>query len=342
MDPLAKRRLGKSGVELTQLGFGGAPLGELFVRVSDEDAQATLQAAWDAGIRYFDTAPWYGRGQSEHRFGRFLYTRPRAEFVLSTKVGRILRAPRSPARFDTGFWAGGLHFDHVFDYSYDGIMRAFEDCLQRLGLNRIDLLVIHDLDFWHHRVEAKVEAYLAQLATSGWRALDELRGAGVVRGLGAGINELGMIPRFLDLVELDFFLVALRYTLMEHDTLDAELPYCERRDVGIVIGGVFSSGITATGPIAGAKYNYADATPEVLEKVRRIEAVCRRHGVPLPAAALQFPFGHPCVTSVIPGGFKPEHVAANLGHMRHPIPADLWAELKAERLIRADAPVPPG
>jgi D-threo-aldose 1-dehydrogenase len=340
MDPLATRRLGRSGVELTQLGFGGAPLGELFVRVDEAQAQATLQAAWDAGIRYFDTAPWYGRGQSEHRLGRFLYRQPRADFVLSTKVGRILRAPRHPERFETGFWAGGLHFDHVFDYGYDGIMRAFEDCLQRLGLNRIDLLVIHDLDLWHHQVEAKVAAYLGQLATSGWRALDELRGSGVVRGIGAGINELGMIPRFLELVDLDFFLVALRYTLMEHDTLDTELPYCQRRDVGIIIGGVFSSGITATGAVPGAKYNYADATPEVIEKVRRIEAVCLRHGVPLPAVALQFPFGHPCVASVIPGGFWPEHVTQNLGHMRVPIPADLWAELKSESLIRADAPVP--
>lgn len=342
MDPLATRRLGKSGVDLTQLGFGGAPLGELFVKVPEADAQATLQAAWDAGIRYFDTAPWYGRGQSEHRFGRFLYDRPRQEFVLSTKVGRVLKAPRDPSRFETGFWVGGLHFDHVFDYSYDGVMRAFEDCLQRLGMNRIDLLVIHDLDFWHHQVEPKVAAYLGHLATSGWRALEELKSAGVIRGIGAGINELGMIPRFLDLVDLDFFLLALRYTLMEHDTLDAELPYCARRDVGIVIGGVFSSGITATGAVHGAKYNYADATPEVMEKVRRIEAVCGRHGVPLPAAALQFPLGHKRVTSVIPGGFKPEHVAANLGHMRHPIPADLWAELKHEGLIRADAPVPGG
>lgn len=340
MDPLARRRLGKSGVELTAMGFGGAPLGELFTKVGDGDAEATLQAAWDAGIRYFDTAPWYGRGQSEHRFGRFLYRQPRPEFVLSTKVGRILKAPHHPERFETGFWAGGLHFDHVFDYSYDGIMRAYEDCLQRLGMNRIDLLVIHDLDFWHQAVEAKVQAYLAQLATSGWRALDELRSAGLVKGIGAGINELGLIPRFLDLVDLDFFLVALRYTLMEHDTLDAELPYCQRRDVGIVIGGVFSSGIMATGPVPGAKYNYADATPEVIQKVRRIEAVCARHDVALPAAALQFPLAHPSVTSVIPGGFAPAHVEANLAHMRAPIPADFWAELRHEGLIRPDAPVP--
>ncbi len=340
MDPLARRRLGKSEVELTAMGFGGAPLGELFARVSDADAEATLDAAWNAGIRYFDTAPWYGRGQSEHRFGRFLYRQPRPHFVLSTKVGRILKAPAHPERFETGFWAGGLHFDHLFDYSYDGVMRAYEDSLQRLGLNRIDLLVIHDLDFWHHAVEAKVQAYLGQLATSGWRALDELKAAGLIKGIGAGINELGMIPRFLDLVDLDFFLLALRYTLMEHDTLDEELPYCQRRDVGIVIGGVFSSGITATGPVAGAKYNYADATPEVVAKVERIAAVCTRHGVALPAVALQFPLGHPSVTSVIPGGFEPAHIEANLAHMRAAIPADCWAELKHEGLIRNDAPTP--
>ena len=340
MDPLARRRLGKSGVELTAMGFGGAPLGELFTRVSDADAEATLQAAWDCGIRYFDTAPWYGRGLSEHRFGRFLYRQPRADFVLSTKVGRVLRAPPDPDGFDTGFWTGGLHFDHVFDYSYDGIMRSYEDCLQRLGMNRIDLLVIHDLDYWHHGVEAKVQAYLGQLATSGWRALDELRSARLIKGVGAGINELGMIPRFLDLVDLDFFLVALRYTLMEHDTLDVELPYCERRGVGIVIGGVFSSGIMATGPVPGAKYNYADAPPEVIQKVRRFEAVCGRHRVALPAAALQFPLGHKTVTSVIPGGFEPRHVEANMAHMRAKIPGDFWAELRREGLIRGDAPVP--
>jgi D-threo-aldose 1-dehydrogenase len=284
-----------------------------------------------SGIRYFDTAPWYGRGQSEHRFGRFLYRQPRADFILSTKVGRILKAPLHPKSFETGFWTGGLHFDHVFDYSYDGIMRAYEDCLQRLGMNRIDLLVIHDLDFWHHGVEAKVQAYLGQLATSGWRALDELRSAGLIKGIGAGINELGMIPRFLDLVDLDFFLVALRYTLMEHDTLDEELPYCERRDVGIVIGGVFSSGIMATGPVPGAKYNYADATPEVIEKVRRIEAVC--------ATGTTWPWRPPPCSS--PWGIRQSprsFRAASSPRMSRPtwrtcgavIPADFWAELRHE------------
>lgn len=340
MDPFATRRLGKTELRIPQFGFGGAPLGELFTRVSEADAEATLQAAWDAGVRYYDTAPWYGRGQSEHRLGRFLYRQPRAEFVLSTKVGRVLHAPRDPGRFDTGFWSGGLHFEHRWDYGYDGIMRAYEDSLQRLGMNRIDLLLVHDLDWWHHGTDAAVDAWLAQLRTSGWRALDELKRSGAIKGIGAGVNELGTIPRFLDIVDVDFFLLALRYTLMEHETLEAELPACQQRDVGIVVGGVFSSGITATGAVPGAKYNYADADDAALDKVRRIEAVCGRHGVPLPAAALQFPLHHPSVAAIIPGAFSPGHVATNLEHVRREIPPALWAELKHEGLIRADAPTP--
>src|SRR6516165_8811577 len=190
MDPFKRRKLGTSNVMLPQIGFGGAPLGELFTKVSEADAEATLAAAWRAGLRFYDTAPWYGRGQSEHRIGRFLYRQRREELILSTKVGRILRAPRHPGAFDPGFWSGGLHFEHRFDYSYDGIMRAYEDCQQRLGMTRIDLLLIHDLDFWHHATEPKVAAYLAQLFTSGRRALAELKSAGQIRGIGAGINEL--------------------------------------------------------------------------------------------------------------------------------------------------------
>ncbi len=217
-------------------------------------------------------------------------------------------------------------------------MRSYEDSLQRLGMSRIDVLVIHDLDFWHHRTEARVNAYLAQLATGGWRALTELKHAGLIGAVGAGINELGMMPRLLDVVDLDFFLVALPYTLGEHNALEYEIPLCAERGIGFIIGAVFSSGLYATGPVPGAKFNYRDPTPEELERARKIEAVCKRHGVPLAAAALQFPLRHPLVASVIPGGIKPEHVTANLGFMRHEIPEALWAELKAEKLIRADAP----
>ena len=340
MNPSKKRTLGRTGVELTQFGFGGAPIGELFVRVSDEDAQATQQAAWDHGVRYFDTSPWYGLGLSEHRMGRFLSQQKRDEFVISTKVGRILRAPSDPAVLEGSPWIGGLPFEVVFDYGYDAIMRSFEDSLQRLGLSRIDLLLIHDLDFLYHQTEALVGAHLNRLATSGWRALDDLRSAGLIGGVGAGINQRGMIPRFLDLVDLDFFLVAIPYTLMEQDILEDEFPLCQERGVGVVIGAVFSSGILVTGAIEGAKHNYADATAKDRGKVGRMEAVCERHGVPLPAAALQFPFGHSCVASVIPGAFKPQHVEQNIAHFQHDIPSILWEELKAENLIRPDAPTP--
>lgn len=340
MDPLARRQLGKTGVELTQLGFGGAGLGDLFSVVPDHEADATLAAAWDAGIRYFDTAPWYGRGQSEHRFGRALYRHPRKDYVLSTKIGRTLRAVHDAEHFEGGFWAGGLPFRHTFDYSYDGVMRQVEDSLQRLGLPRIDLLLIHDLDIWHHQTVERVTAYLTELHNGGWRALQELKRAGIIRGIGAGINELGMIPRMLDLMELDFFLVALPYTLLDTDVLDTEFPRCAARGIGFVIGATFASGILATGAVQGTKYRYADPTPEIIAKVRRIELVCERHHVPLAAAALQFPLGHPSVAAVIPGAIAPDQVRRNVASFRHPIPADLWAELKHEGLLRADAPTP--
>jgi D-threo-aldose 1-dehydrogenase len=340
VDPFALRKLGTSDIMLPAIGMGGAPLGDLYVKISDAEAQATLQTAWDEGIRYYDTAPWYGRGQSEHRIGRHLYHRPRNEVLLSTKVGRILRAPPNPAAFDRGIWAGGLAYDIRWDYSYDGIMRAYEDSLQRLGMNRIDMLIIHDLDLWHHTTEAGVSAYLAQLKTSGYRALEELKSHGLIGAIGAGINHLGMIPRFFDLVHLDFFMLAMRYTLGEQETLDVELPLCVKHNAGIVIAGVFSSGLYATGPVPGAKYNYADASPEELERARRIQAVCKRHNVPMAAAALQFPMHHPAVASVVPGGFRPEHVTNNLDLFRTEIPAALWAELKHEGLLRKDAPTP--
>ncbi|WP_442582831.1 aldo/keto reductase [Mesorhizobium sp. ASY16-5R] len=338
MEPTQKRVLGKSGLSVTQLGFGGAGLGELFIRVDEATAAATLAAAWDAGIRYFDTAPFYGSGLSEMRNGRLLDNKPRGEFVLSTKVGRWFYPPADPDNFRAPGWVGGLRFAHVHDYSYDGIMRAYEQSQMRLGMNRIDLLIIHDLDFWFHKTEANVSAYLAQLFSSGWRALDQLRSHKLIGGIGAGINELGMMPRFLDMLDLDFFLVALRYTLLEQETLKTELPYCERRNVGVVIGGVYNSGILATGAVEGAKYNYADATPEIMQRVSKIEAVCKAHDVPLAAAALQFPLGHKSVAAVIPGAIHPDQVRQNVESFRHAIPLEFWPDLKAKGLLAEDAP----
>ena len=340
MNPTETRKLGNTGVELTRLGFGTAPLGELFFKVDELTAAATLQAAWDAGIRYYDTAPYYGRGLSEIRVGRFLDSKPRWEFVLSTKTGRWFFPPADPDAFQTGVWAGGLRFDHVHDYSYDGLMRSYEQSHMRLGMNRIDLLIIHDLDFWFHATEQKVTAYLNQLFTSGWRALEELRKHKLIRGIGAGINEVGMMPRFLDMVGLDFFLVALRYTLMEQEVLEVEFPYCERMSVGVVVGGVYNSGITASGPVPGAKYNYTDATPEVLGKVERMQAICRKHDTPLAAAALQFPLAHPIVASVIPGAIGPKQVQQNVESFKRPISSELWSDLKREGLVSEKAPTP--
>ncbi len=340
MDPFSTRSLGKCGVDLPLLGLGGAPLGDLYDTLDDKAAAATLDGAWQAGVRFYDTSPWYGRGQSEHRMGRALYRRPRDQFILSTKVGRVFRAPLDPPAFDTGFWAGGLHFEHVFDYSYDGVMRSYEDSLQRLGMNRIDLLLIHDLDIAHHQTDARVTAYLTEMANGGWRALEELRSAGLIGGIGAGINETGMIPRFLDLVDIDFFLVALPYTLMDQDALEVDFAQCAAREVGIVIGAVYASGILATGPTPDAYYRYQPATPHALDKAQHMEAVCKRHGVSLAAAAIQFPFGHPSVASVIPGAVSADQVRWNVENMRRDIPADLWAELRAEGLIHPNAPEP--
>ena len=260
--------------------------------------------------------------------------------LVPLPVGRLLRRPLKAGPFVRGDWLGGLEFDAVFDYSYDGVMRSFEDSLQRLGVNRIDVLLIHDLDTWHFKTEARVGPYMNQLYTSGWRALEELRDQGVIKGIGAGFNTMGTIPRYLDMFDIDFFLIAMRYTLLEQDVLDLEFPRCAERGVGIVIGGVYNSGILATGAVPGAYYNYAPAGAEIMERVKRIEGVCRGHGVPLAAAALQFPLGHPIVASVIPGSNSAAQAKQNADAVSHAIPGDFWAELKHKGLLRADAPVP--
>ncbi len=338
MDPTAMRRLGRTRVTVTELGFGGASIGELFVRVSEADAQATLAAAWDAGIRYFDTAPWYGRGLSELRTGAGLRDHPRADYALSTKVGRWLR-PSADPDFDGSPWLGGSPNEVVFDYTYDGIMRSVEQSRLRLGITRFDVAYIHDLDHWYFD-QVTMDAHFHDLATSGWRALEELRSSDQIGAVGAGINDLGLIPRHLEIGPIDAFLVAMPYTLLHQEVLEEEFPACEERDVGIVIGSPFQSGILAKGPGVGAKYNYADAPPGIEDRVAQIQAVCERHGVPLAAAALQFPLGHRSVASVIPGASSPAQQARNVEAFSHPIPADLWADLKSEGLLRADAPVP--
>lgn len=303
MDPLQKRKIGRTEALVTPIGLGCAPLGDLFVTLSEEDAQQTLQAAWDSGVRYFDTAPFYGIGKSEHRVGTFLRQQPRDEFTISTKVGRVLRRPHDISKMEEGMFAGGLPFEFDYDYSYDGIMRSYEDSLQRLSLNSVDILLVHDLDVYFHESEAKFNAYMGQLISSGWRALEELRGSGQVKAIGSGINTVDTIPHFLEVLDVDTFIMAGAYNLLDQSMLDRELPLCAERGVEVIIGAVFASGILATGPVDGAKFMYEPASEEILEKTRRIEAVCGRHNTPLATAALQFLLAHPSVAALIPGGF---------------------------------------
>jgi D-threo-aldose 1-dehydrogenase len=331
------RKLGRTGLRVSQIGFGGAPLGNLFAALSEADAASAVGSAFAAGIRLFDTAPLYGHGLSEHRIGAALRHCRRDDFVLATKVGRLLRPDVSAAG---GQYRDILPFAAHFDYSYDGVLRSVEDSLQRLGLARIDIVHIHDVDVWTHKSQTATDERFAEAMGGGYRALMRLREEKAIGAIGVGVNEWQACQRFAEAGDFDCFLLAGRYTLLEQEALDSFLPLCVARNIAVIIGGPFNTGILATGPVAGATYDYQPATPEVMARVGRIEAVCRRHGVALASAALQFPLHHPAVASVIPGARSPAEIAANLATFERKVPAALWAELKAAGLLRADAPAP--
>jgi D-threo-aldose 1-dehydrogenase len=338
---IARRlRAGSGGLDLTVMGFGGAPLGNIYAPVGEDDAQDTLDAAWKAGIRIYDTAPLYGFGLSEERFGRGLSHRARDEFVISTKVGRLLEdcAPEDVPEYN--FYATPNR-TFRYDYSYDGVMRSHEASLKRLKQDRIDILLVHDVDVFTHGSPQAADNRIRELFDrDGYRAMEELRSAGTVKAIGAGLNEWQICERLLGLGDFDCFLLAGRYTLLEQEALESLLPLCERRNVGIILGGPFNSGILATGPVPDARYNYAPAPPDILARVTRIEAVCIAHGVKLIEASLQFVLGHPAVKTVIPGANGPDQVKANMRLLNARIPPALWADLKSEGLLRPDAPVP--
>jgi D-threo-aldose 1-dehydrogenase len=338
---LPTRPLGRTALKVPILGLGGAPLGDLYEKIPEDRALATIERAHAGGVRLFDTAPLYGYGLSEHRMGHVLRQKPRDSYVLSTKVGRLL-FPEDPGRIDRGIFRGGLNFRPEYDYSFDGTLRVVEQSLQRLGIERIDVLLIHDVDVWTHGSRDAYEARLKEAIEGAYKALDRLRGEGVIKAVGVGVNEVEACLSFARACRMDCFLLAGRYTLLEQGGLDDLLPLAEEQGFSFLLGGPFNSGILATGPVPGAKYNYREAPPEILDRVRRIEAVCQRHGVPLAAAAIQFPLGHPQVASIVPGAVRPEEVERNLELIRTAIPAELWAELKAEGLLRPEAPVPGG
>ena len=333
-------RLGNGGLRFTRLGMGTAPLGNLYSAISDEEARGTLEAAWDGGMRYFDTAPQYGLGTAERRLGRFLFERREQPFVLSTKVGRLLRLCAPDQRLGIGKFFEVPSRQEQFDYSYDGVMRSVEFSLERMGLDRIDILYAHDLDVFSHGSVERRDHYIEEFMQGGYRASLALREQGVIKAFGAGVNEWQACQILAERCDVDLFLLAGRYTLLEQEALDTLLPLCERRGIGIVLGGAFNSGILATGAKPGAFYNYSAAPVAILERVRRIEQVCGRHGVRLIEAALQFPLAHPAVVTLITGAKHPEEASSATALLSSAIPTAFWQELKAEGLVRADAPVP--
>jgi D-threo-aldose 1-dehydrogenase len=334
---VARRVLGRTGLEVTVLGFGTAPLGDLYARLDDATAIATVERAFALGINLLDTSPLYGRGLSEHRCGTAIRRASRQDIVLCTKVGRWMDPFRAPD--DVAGFVGGQPHRAVFDYSYDGTMRSVEQSLLRLGTDRLDLLLIHDVDVWTHGVDA-IEERFRQAMSGAYVALDKLRSEGVVAGIGVGVNEAEMCVRFAKAGRFDTMLLAGRYSLLEQPALPEFLPLAERQGIGVMLGGVFNSGILATGAVPGAKYNYKDAPAEILSKVADIERVCAAHGVALPTAALHFALGHPAVASVVLGGQSPQEVERNVAALSAHVPTALWSDLKDKHLLDADAPVP--
>ncbi|WP_128928341.1 aldo/keto reductase [Bradyrhizobium guangxiense] len=324
---MKRSRLGS--LDVTSIGLGSAPLGGLFAPVSDADAEATIARAWSLGVRFFDTAPLYGFGLAERRLGAFLRQQKRESYVISTKVGRLLRVPEGAASEDEHY-KGTPRERPVFDFSYDGVMRSVEESLARLGLDRVDVLLVHDPD--DHYDEAVGGAF---------RALQRLREDGTVKAIGAGMNQSEMPIRFAQAVPVDCFLLAGRYTLLDQGALDALFPLCQARNIGILLGGIYNSGILAD-PHAGAKFNYQDADASLVARALELDALCRKHGTALKAAALQFCMTHPAVTVAVMGARNAAEIADNIAMSEATVPAAFWQELRARNLIDVRAPLPAG
>ena len=329
-----KRRVGRTNLHVTSLGLGTATMGGSRIQLTNEERLKLVNAAWDAGVRYVDTAPFYGVGAAERAAGDALRDRPREEWALSTKVGRLLRPHESGSRSTDGRFVP-LPFEVQYDYSYDGIMRSMEDSYQRLGLAKIDILFVHDIGVYTHGAEANA-AHMKVLRESGYRALEELRRTGVVSAIGLGVNEKAVLIEVLGWGEWDAFLLAGRYTLLEQDPLDDLLPMCATHGTSIVVGGPLNSGILA----GRDTWNYAAAPPEIVVRVNAIRAVCDAHKVPLAAAALQFPLAHPVVAAIIPGPRSAVELEENVKLIRQPIPSALWADLRDKQLLHPEAPTP--
>ncbi len=321
----------------TILGIGTAPLGNMFATISEQDAWQCLEQAWVDGVRVFDTAPFYGYGLAERRLGDFLRTKPRDEFVLSTKVGRLL-APRRDSKPTDTFFLSNMPFNPVYDYSYAGALRSYEDSLQRLGLDRIDILLIHDTGVAEHGADQP--RMFEQAMEGSAKALRELREQQVVGSIGMGLNEWEVAEAGLQRVDFDTFLLAGRYTLLEQLSAKSFLPLCAQKGVKLMLGGVFNSGILVSDDTESATWNYATAPRDKIDRALQLKSICARHEVPLPAAALQFAAAHPQVATVLVGTRHASENAASAQWLQLPIPVGMWTDLRDEGLIAADAPLP--
>ena len=321
-------RLGRSAVDVTQLGFGGGPLGGLFAPLDDDTAAGALAAAWDCGIRYFDTSPHYGIGVSERRVGELLRRKLRAEFTLSTKVGRVL-VPQDPAgRTDESFEVPATH-RRVWDFSREGVLRSVDDSLTRIGVDRIDVLFLHD-------AEDHFEAALRD----GYPALAELRAQGIVGAIGAGMYHTGKLTRLVQETDIDVVMLSGRYTLLDHSAIGDLLPACAARGVSVLAASIFNSGVLATPrPGATARFDYEPATPQLLRRAHRIADVCEAHGVTLPQVAMAFPLRHPVVVGIVAGIRSAEEARRNAEAFAARVPAQVWADLRDERLLDERVPV---
>ncbi len=319
--------IGKTGLRVSRLGLGGAPLAGLFKGVSAEQASETIERYLSHGLGFFDTAPLYGSGLSETRLGSVLSEKDRDSFVLASKVGRLLVPdPDRP----NDLWSEDLPpLRATYDYSYDGVMKSVDESLGRLGLNRLDILHIHDPD-----------DHYGQAMEGAFAALRQLREQGAISAVGAGMNQWEMLARFAREGDFDCFLLAGRYTLVDHSGLTELLPLCEAKNISVIVGGPYNSGILAIGAVEGATFNYQPAPPEIMDRVSRVESVCGRHGVPLKAAALQFPLAHPAVAAIIPGGRSTAEVDENCRMVSHDIPSEFWDDLRSDGLIPESAPTP--
>ena len=335
---LPKRKLGRTGLEVTALGFGSAPLGDIYEVLDDTTAIATVETAARSGVTLFDTAPLYGQGSAEHRVGTALRRQTPGSFLVSTKVGRLL-VPAPGGRTRTTRYVGGLAFDVINDYGYDAALRSHEASLQRLGLPKVDVVLIHDADAWTHGLIEGPKRY-REAMDGAYRALERLRSEGVIKGIGIGVNDPVYAAQYLRDGDFDCLLLAGRYSLIEQPALAEVLPLAAQKNVGVMLGGVFNSGILATGAIDGARYNYTPAPPAILARVANIERVCASHGVALPTAAMHFCLGHPAVSSLVLGAVKPQEAQRNAAAIMAEVPAALWRDLKSERLLDDAAPVP--